>query len=193
VLVLGEVAKPGSYEIHGEMRLLDAISQAGGPTPKAELRRATLARPGVAGTRSLDLEPLLAGKEATNPEFNLLLQPGDTLVLPETQQQVYVLGSVARPDLYPIRPGDRILDAFTRSGGTTAGDISRAVLVRRDMDGQPVARHLDLRKMMTKADMSENELLQPGDVLFVPDKKQPRRNILETILPLTTLFNLFRY
>jgi polysaccharide export outer membrane protein len=195
VTVLGEVAKPGTYEIPGQARLLDVLMQAGGPTPKADLRQVTLARPGAAGTRRLDLQPLLVQGDANNPELNIRLQPGDTITIPETDQRVYVLGRVSRPDIYPIKPDERVLDALMKAGGAAAdGDLTKAVLVRRDEKGQPVARTLDVKKMMAKGNLAENELLRPGDLLFVPDKKAPRSgSILSTILfPLAGVLNFLR-
>jgi polysaccharide export outer membrane protein len=58
-LVLGEVARPGSYELQGAMRLLDALSLAGGPTPRADLRRVTLTRTGQTDAETIDLQELL--------------------------------------------------------------------------------------------------------------------------------------
>lgn len=195
VLVLGEVVRPGSLEIQGEMRLLDAISQTGGLTPKADLRRVMVARPGAAGTRSLDLRPLLSGQEAQSADLNPPLQPGDTIVVAESEERVSVVGRVARPDLYPIKPGDRVLDALVRAGGPAPdGDLSRAVLVRQSESGQRTPKPLDLKKILATGDVAANETLRPGDILFVPDKKSRRTSLesLGLLLPVASLINLFR-
>ncbi len=195
VFILGEVIKPGSVELHGASRLLDVLSLAGGPTPKADLHRVTVGRAGAAGARTLDLQSLLTGAAMSNPELNVLLQPGDTIMVPETEERVYVLGRVTRPDTYPIKPNDRVLDALARAGGTAPdGDTRTLVLIRRDSKGQPVARPVDLKKMMARGDMVENELLHPGDVLFVPDKKihRPVGEITSLLWPLSSLLNLIR-
>jgi polysaccharide export outer membrane protein len=195
VLVLGEVVKPGSYELQGEARLLDAISLAGGPTPKAELRRVTLTRLGGAAAQTLDLQPLLAGEPGAGPDLNMRLQPGDTVVITESDQRVYVLGRVARPDAYALKPNDRVLDALAKAGGAGAdGDISRAVLVRRDEKGQSVAQPVDLKKIVAKGSMAGNDLLRPGDVLFVPDKKTRRSpaEIGSLLWPISGLLSFLR-
>jgi protein involved in polysaccharide export with SLBB domain len=195
VLVLGEVTKPGPYEIQRDARLLDAIAEAGGTTNKADLRRVTLTRLGVPGTRTIDLQPLLVHGDTRSPDLNVALQPGDTIFISETDQRVYVFGRVARPDIYTITPSDRVLDLLLRAGGAGAdGDISKAALIRRGPDGRPVAQNLDLKKMMATGDMAKNEPLQPGDVLFVPDRKSHHSPLesLSLLFPLTGLLNLFR-
>jgi polysaccharide export outer membrane protein len=197
ILVLGEVAKPGSYELQKEARLLDAISLAGGPTPRADLRHVTLARSaGTSGTQTLDLDSLLSGGASADPACNLPLQPGDTILVGETDQRIYVLGAVARPDSYSIRPNDRILDALVKAGGASPNaDLPKAVLVRRGATGQPEPKPLDLKKIMATGDTAANALVRPGDVLYVPDKKiRTGRSILDTalgLLPLASLIRLF--
>jgi polysaccharide export outer membrane protein len=193
ILVLGAVAKPGSYELPRDARLLDALALAGGATERSDLGRVTVTPQKPGGARTLDLLPLLTKGDTSNPELNVPLQSGDTLFVQETAQQIYVLGSVGKPGLYTIRPGDRVLDALVNAGGAGAGS-SKAVLVRRGEGGQPVPKELDLKKIMAKGDVQENQLLQPGDALFVPDKKtrRPASEALGILWPLTSLFNLFR-
>jgi polysaccharide export outer membrane protein len=192
VLVLGEVAKSGSYPMQRDERLLDALSAAGGATEKADLRRITLARQGVPGSRTLDLQPLLAKGDTSDPNLNVILQPGDTIFVPQTEKQIYILGNVSKPGLYPIQPNDRVLDALVTAGGAGTG-VSKAVLVRRGPDGQAVPRELDLKKIMAQGNMTENVLLEPGDLLYVPDKKiHPGVSMMNILAPLTSLVFLFR-
>jgi protein involved in polysaccharide export with SLBB domain len=195
VLVLGEVQKPGSYEFPPDARLLDALALAGGATARADLRRLRLAHAGQAGAQILDLQPLLLHGDTSNPELNVLLQPGDTVFVEETDQRVYVFGRVAKPDLYAIGPNDRVLDVLLRAGGVTPdADLSRAVLVRRDDQNRPITKPLDLKKLMARGDMTANELIRPGDLIFIPDKRK-KGSVLDSlslILPITSLFTLLR-
>jgi protein involved in polysaccharide export with SLBB domain len=196
VMVLGEVAKPGSYEFQGEARLLDAISMASGPTPMADLQHVLLTHAGGAGTQSLNVQPLLVGDPKADPGINVRLQPGDTVVLTVTEQRVYVLGRVAKPDTYALKPNDRVLDLLAKAGGTAVdADISRAVLVRRDEKGKPVARPVDLKKVMEKGRMASNEVLLPGDLLFVPDRRarQSRMEIANLLWPISSLLSVVKH
>ncbi|HLB78309.1 MAG TPA: SLBB domain-containing protein [Candidatus Dormibacteraeota bacterium] len=221
VLVLGAVAKPGPYPLPREARLLDAIGQAGGMTEKADLRRVMLARSGVPGGQTLDLQPLasgvqvfgysgvqagkggpvvdFAGPEHLNtwtPEhlntLNVKLQPGDTIFVAETVRQISVVGNVSKPDLYPLKPNERVLDALVAAGGA-GGGAGKVYLVRPSGAGPPVRKILDLKKIMAQGDQAQNELLLPGDMLFVPDKKSPpSAGLLNLLWPLTSIFTLLR-
>jgi polysaccharide export outer membrane protein len=198
VLVLGEVQKQGSFELAGEMRVLDVLSQAGGPSTKADLSRLTLTRAGEKEGRVLDLQALLTKGQQADLSANLLLQPGDTLVVPESERKFYVLGEVTKADAYPLKEGARLLDAITTAGGSSKeADLGKVMLIRRNDAGQAEARKIDLKKMMKdgKLLLAQNEPLQEGDVIFVPDRKpkQGARDILSILYPLSGLVNLLRF
>ena len=186
VSVLGQVVKAGSYELQGEMRVLTALSLAGGPTAKADLRHVTLTHAGQTSKEIIDLEDLLT---------NVVLRPGDTLVLPENGRKYYVLGEVNKAEAYPLKPNDRLLDAISTAGGSThEADLTQVVLIRKDEKGQPIARHIDLNQMMKQADMARNEALREGDVIFVPNRKQKRpiTDYLGFLSPLSSLLYVLR-
>jgi polysaccharide export outer membrane protein len=195
VTILGEVVKPGSYELEGEMRLLNAVSQAGGPTGKADLRRVTLTHTGQVGEEVIDLQDLITTGQQQNTTTNVLLRPGDSIVFPETEHKYYVLGAVTRADAYPRKANDRLLDAITTAGGSTsAADLSRVSLIRKDAQGNAVPRQIDLKQLMTKGGMAQNVFLRDGDVLYVPDKKAPPRHTpLELLNLLLYPFALFHF
>jgi polysaccharide biosynthesis/export protein len=177
------------------MRLMDALSQAGGPTTKADLKRVTLTRAGQKKEEVFDLQELLTKGQQASLASNVVLQPGDTVVLPESERKFYVLGEVSKADAYPLKPTDRVLDAITTAGGSThEADLGKVMLIRKDEKGQPVARKIDVKKMMTKGQMLLNEALKEGDVIFVPNKK-PRRPVTDYIsflYPLSGLLNILR-
>lgn len=78
VYVLGEVKKPGAYRLTPEMSLLDALSQAGGPTEDATPGALRLIRPGTEETHELRLDGFL---HPTLPQ-NVVLEEGDVLYVP---------------------------------------------------------------------------------------------------------------
>lgn len=80
--VLGEVRKPGNYEITGTMSVIRAISMAGGFTPIADQRNVQIIRTGPNGTESklkVDVGNLMQGGQA-----EVELQADDVIVVPKS-------------------------------------------------------------------------------------------------------------
>jgi polysaccharide export outer membrane protein len=83
VHVLGEVQRPVEIPLVVDMRALEAISIAGGFSPYADKSDVRIFRPNPDGTvveYRFNYNAFLKGK---NPESNLRLQPGDTIVVPD--------------------------------------------------------------------------------------------------------------
>jgi polysaccharide export outer membrane protein len=81
VLVLGEVARPGQYPLVRDMKVMDAIAQAGGPKEGARVDRASLTRD-MNGTREVMDIPLDKLLVANNSQGNILLRDGDMIYIP---------------------------------------------------------------------------------------------------------------
>jgi polysaccharide export outer membrane protein len=82
IYVTGEVATPGVYDLQPRAKLMQAIALAGGVTPYAKGRVIVLrdSRDGKQDRRyEIAISSIISGKK---PQDNLLLQPGDTLVVP---------------------------------------------------------------------------------------------------------------
>jgi polysaccharide export outer membrane protein len=78
VYVLGYVDKPGAYTLTPDMSLLDALSQAGGPTPEAAMDRIKLVRPAMHVETDIDVNSFLAA----DPRSNFGLEEGDIVYVP---------------------------------------------------------------------------------------------------------------
>ncbi|MCQ0032300.1 polysaccharide biosynthesis/export family protein [Burkholderia glumae] len=95
----------------------------------------------------------------------------DVRVLSYRSQKVQVTGEVKTPG--PLAITDvplRLVDAITRSGGSTAeADLQRVRLMR---DGKFYV--LDANAMLDRGDAAQNVMLQPGDVINVPDRSDSR-------------------
>ena len=171
VFVLGEVEKPGTYPLTGEVRLVDILSQAGG-IGKAAGRHAVVVRgsraegpvaPGAAGSTNLrvDLKALLEGASAEN----LVLQNGDTVFIPKVTS-VFVLGEVLRPGAYALEKDTNPIEAVTLAGGLAdRAAPAGAKLIRRRADGSQETIEIDL----SGADPRTRQLLlTEGDTVVVP-------------------------
>jgi polysaccharide export outer membrane protein len=190
VLVLGEVAKPGQYPLEQGGKVMDALSMAGGATPNADLSGATIARLGEEGLIRVNIGVVLVGGDLSK---NTPLQSGDTLYVPPTTQKVYVVGEVGRTGAFPLRGSERLMDVLMTAGGPSKeADLANGSLIRRNPDGKAVATKVDLRKLLSDGDMQTNAVMQDGDVVFVPGRRQKKSltDYLGLLYPLTWLRTL---
>ena len=79
VSVLGEVARPGTFPYVEKLTLVQAISDAGGLTELAQVRRVKLTRKGPhgVGTYEVSVKAITDGRAE-----DILLQPGDIIFVP---------------------------------------------------------------------------------------------------------------
>lgn len=81
VFIVGEVATPGVFDLIRPTRLIEALAMAGGLTEFAKLDEIVLLRDTPDGETRLTLsyKAIVSGR---NLQENLLLQPGDTIIVP---------------------------------------------------------------------------------------------------------------
>lgn len=79
--VLGEVRKPGNYEILGQISLMEALSFAGGFTPLANEKKVNILRHDAAGKRtiSVNVKDVIEGREE-----GIDIQAGDVIEVPKS-------------------------------------------------------------------------------------------------------------
>jgi len=80
--ITGEVARPGAYPLVSSMTVMQLIAVAGGLTELAEAKSISIMRVEAGKLRTLpfDYREVAKGKKA---QQNILLKPGDTVVVPE--------------------------------------------------------------------------------------------------------------
>lgn len=78
VYVLGAVGKPGVYRLTPQMSFMDALSQAGGPTPDADLNNLRLVRPFKHVNLQIDLEAVLE----PDHKINVSMEESDIIYVP---------------------------------------------------------------------------------------------------------------
>lgn len=188
--VLGEVPRPGMFEmpVRGEVRVLDALEQAGllaprteppgsvagprdlltDPARTADLENAQLVRNG--STVRLNLVALIQGDTSQNQR----LQSGDVLTVPRRALlTAFAMGEVRSPGRYQLPVGATVLDLLNAAGGTTTNArLSQGRMVRL-VNGAPVSITVNLGDLLGKGDQQHNLRLQGEDVLFVPARSAP--------------------
>jgi polysaccharide biosynthesis/export protein len=113
VFVVGDVVRPGAYQISGAGTVLTALYAAGGPTTNGSFRLVQVRR-GEKLVDSLDLyDYLLHGVN----DSDVRLQSGDVIFVPVHSSFVKVAGEVTRPAIYELRPDETLSDLIEFAGG----------------------------------------------------------------------------
>lgn len=113
VYVVGDVQRPGAYDISSLSTPLNALYAAGGPTVAGSLRSVRHYR-GRTLIREVDLYDFLLHGIRADVER---LEPGDTILVPAVGPQVEVSGMVKRPAIYEFKGDITLWDALDEAGG----------------------------------------------------------------------------
>ncbi|HYM71070.1 MAG TPA: polysaccharide biosynthesis/export family protein [bacterium] len=173
VYLLGQVLRPGAYQVQDGLTIAAVIAAAGGPTPAAALPRAFVLR--KTQTIPVDLQQLLIDG---NTQANMVIQPGDVIIVPEGRERVVLMGAVIRPGPYIINPGDRIVDLLSAAGGPTqTAQLNDVGVVRQAVQAgpataKPTVTEVNLTKFYKNGDITQNLELRSGDIVYVPEQAQ---------------------
>ncbi len=127
IFVTGDVLRPGSYRISSAGTALSALYAARGPSDNGSLRKVLVRRGGVA-VDTLDVyDYLLNG----NTAHDVRLNNSDLVFVPIHGARVRIVGEVARPATYEMRPTETLSDALRFAGGFTATAARRRVQIER--------------------------------------------------------------
>jgi polysaccharide export outer membrane protein len=162
ISVAGEVAKPGFYSALGPHRLFDVLQAAGGPTDKASSKVVISHRDQTDSTTLT-----LSKNPAEMAVSNVILQPGDTVVVPKAGI-VYVLGEVTRPGGYVMNStgGITVMQIVAVAGGPThMASAGKTRLLRRTANGFQEQR-VDLKKLLRG--QAQDISVRDEDILFIP-------------------------
>ena len=136
VYVVGDVQRPGGYDISSLATPMSALYAAGGPTAVGSLRILRHYR-GEQLVEDIDLyDFLLHGIRGQTVRF----ESGDTLLVPPAGPQVAVSGAVKREAIYELKPGDTMLSAVIDDAGgfTASASLSHIRIERIDANHQRV-------------------------------------------------------
>jgi len=83
--------------------------------------------------------------------------------------RIMVLGEVNLPGMYNMQPNLTVMEAILKAGSYDKNDASiKSVILIRGGAGDPMVKRLNLHKMITKGDRSDDLLVKPGDLIYVP-------------------------
>lgn len=127
VFVTGFVVKPGAYTVNSLSTVVTALMRAGGPSAAGSFRTIELRR-GAAVVARFDLYDLLLRGDRS---ADRMLQAGDVVHVGPVGTQVGFIGSINRPAVVELKPGETVADVLNMVGGFTAvADRSRLAVER---------------------------------------------------------------
>jgi polysaccharide export outer membrane protein len=162
VFVMGEVRTPGKYVLSGSVTLIEALAQAGSPTPNAgnqvlilhpkePAKGAPTLELADADVQQVNLRDIETGKLSKN----VTIRDGDTIFVPKADR-FFVIGLVRNPGSYPLDANMTVLQAVSLAGGVSERGSTRRVRITRVIGGK--------RKDF---DAKPTDLVQPGDTITV--------------------------
>ncbi|CAH9061922.1 hypothetical protein PSECIP111951_02588 [Pseudoalteromonas holothuriae] len=169
VTLLGELHNPGSFAFKDNMSVLDALMRAEGVTRYADVTKIRII---VNETPEIfDLKAYLdKPSKVAMPE----LLPGSTIYVPimvddvnTTSRTVYIMGEVQKPGAYEAADNTNFLDILANAGGPTRFAETRQIKIL-EPNGKNTL--FDLQGYSEGLITMTVPDLNPGDVIFVPEK-----------------------
>lgn len=119
ILIEGEVVKPGLYQFQKGTTLSKILIQAGGFTPIAYPIGAIFIRDYKSGPKLRDRMIVEADYIILQikPELDILIEPGDHLIIPKRPTHVSVSGEVLEPKRIQFESGFNASDYIRKCGG----------------------------------------------------------------------------
>lgn len=173
IYVTGFVARPGAYSVSPLASVTQALLQAGGPSAAGSFRAIELRR-GSGRVAELDLyDFLLKGDRGADRP----LQAEDVIHVGALGTQVALIGSVNRPAIFELKPGETVADLLRMAGSWSAvGDRSRLAVERLDERASSRITQLPM-PAMANAGLSNGDVVRAFSAVDValPVQRQNKR------------------
>ncbi|MFN0179411.1 MAG: SLBB domain-containing protein [Gemmatimonadales bacterium] len=180
IFVVGEVVRPGSYQVSSVGTVLTALYLAGGPTESGSFRQVEVRRGGRL-VDSLDLyRYLLRGENGQDAR----LEHGDIVFVPVRKVAVEIEGAVVRPAIYELRATESLRDLVAAAGGFAANALRRRIQIDRILPPEQRAAGgrdrvvIELAETQIVGDSAPAFPLVPGDRVSVFSIAERRRNAI---------------
>ncbi|MCP9762897.1 SLBB domain-containing protein [Lacihabitans soyangensis] len=193
----GEINKPSVIPYVENITVSDAILLAGGLKDGANVARIEVARrvkaDGGDGDQNVQIIQI-----QVDPSLGILDKDKRTLLKPfdrvyvrkmsryEVQRTVSITGEINYPGPYTLNDKkERISDLIEKAGGTKGqADLGSAKFTRNG-----VQMGIDLKKAFFDKNSNQNLLLNPGDVLEIPRRKETVTVLGQVYNPITVPFD----
>jgi polysaccharide biosynthesis/export protein len=157
VTISGAVKTPITIQEFGNLRVLGALSQAGGLAPEAGPE--VIVEQSGGAVQRLSVRELFDGR---HPELNV----------PESDK-VFIVGNVKRPGAFPFQnlQDTTVLQLLALSGGLDSYALSRAYIYRQQQGSeQKTEIEIPLRQILDRK--AQDVKLAANDILYIPTNRK---------------------
>jgi polysaccharide export outer membrane protein len=174
VAVIGAVNEQSRFELQRRVRLLELLTYAKGPSPKAgqTINIVHSTAPSLCKTPTDDTPGAFTSYKLSDtlrgdPQANPYLEPGDVVTLPEADQ-VYVVGNVFMPLTIPLKEPITISRAIAMAGGTRQDTKKDKIRIVRQEPSTQTKKEILVDLSAIEKRQAEDVQLQPNDIVDVP-------------------------
>ena len=194
VAIIGAVNEQSRFELQRRVRLLDLLTYAKGPTPKAgQTINIVHSPPSLAcqkvGSETSETTAAFSSYKLSEtlkgyPHANPYIEAGDIVTLPEANQ-VYVVGNVFTPVTIPLREPITISRAVAMAGGVKQDSKKDKVRIVRQDPSTSTSKEILVDLSAIEKKQAEDIALMPNDIVDVPVSggKSFMRTLLGTVAP----------
>jgi len=176
IFVLGEVPKPGVYDLTFLSNPLAAFFQSEGIRKSGSLRKIKYIS-SKGSTRTIDLYRLFV---ETKPLPTIQFASGDMIVVPPIGKVVGINGEVNRPGIYELEGNERLSSLIEMAGGLlpTAG-TKRIEIERVSPSDKKITEDLKFEDLNNLEKISKNTEIKNGDLITVTEIPPYLHNYVE--------------
>jgi protein involved in polysaccharide export with SLBB domain len=196
VTVLGQVNTPGEHNIAVNATIQGALVAAGGTTHGAQLDKLRIFSHKARNGDFTEVN-LLEFFNKANPSLLPPLEKGDIIVVPGHPlslgaYDLKVLGEVNQPGPYTAYTGANILDLIFIAGGPTPEADLRKTRILSPYNSQGERqKEVNLDKLLTAKEFKQIPLINPGDIVYVPKKRNSLQVFLSVARDVVSIGSLF--
>ena len=193
VAIIGAVNDQSRFELQRRVRLLELLTYAKGPSPKAgqtiNIVHSSATSPCKQQTSEADVSSLFSSYKMSDvlrgdPANNPYLEAGDIVTVPEADQ-IYVVGNVFMPLTISLREPVTLTRAIAMAGGLKQDTKKDKIRVLRQEPGAATRKEITVDLSAIEKKSSEDLALLPNDIVDVPTSagKSFFRSLVQGVVP----------
>jgi polysaccharide biosynthesis/export protein len=192
VAIIGAVNDQSRFELQRRVRLLELLTYAKGPSPKAGQTINIVHSPSASICQTSESDDIsksfssykLSDTLRGEPNANPYLEAGDIVTLPEADQ-VYVVGNVFTPLTIALKEPITLSRAIAMAGGVRQDTKKDKIRIVRQEPGSSTKKELIVDLYAIEKRRAEDPTLSANDIIDVPTSagKSFLRSLVQGVVP----------